>query len=422
MIHEISEIGDALAGLEPGIAADAAAALGGLLGDEGLRSVTQRRLQQFLWYELPMKWSRAQPEQLAVALSPLFDLLGRPLYAAICRSATTAKVLAAYDRDPEEGFRAFQDAERGSGIVPPDLECLVWGSVMGVEEAAAYESCASALELAVASGTLRPKTPGWRLRQRDIVADHLVAERDHEAGPSHLDAIMRERASRWSEGTGELRRRLLEPLLDQLLGEVLTPSGGAEAIEPLRWLLHEIGHGHTLTQSGRLSRILVVRAAQRFGWRQESEPGSAVEVVELLDLYRVAWRVGALRRSAHRLFLTPVGRRFIALPDALWRAVAGQLTMGGDIEAAVTELALAVILDAGHAPPDDLCARLTEILADAGWRDAEDGGTVRHALLMLLRPARLFGFVSVQDAHVALTDLGRAGALVALRDRATRPL
>jgi len=140
---EDQEIGAALALLaveDPAAADDAQAALEWIAGDHGLELVTQHRVQNFCWYELPVKWMTSQDdhERVVAALARAFDLLQMPRYAAICRSATTRGILAAYQVGTGNGKAAFRRAVTASGITPPDLPGLTWGAGMGSQEAGAW--------------------------------------------------------------------------------------------------------------------------------------------------------------------------------------------------------------------------------------------------------------------------------------------
>lgn len=138
------------------------AALGSLTWGEGVSVITQERLQHFLWYGLPMKWltDGEHHRRIASALARPLDLLDLLRYAALCRSATTAEVLDAYDRSDADGKKAFHRAHVASGIRPPDVDGLQWGSVMGLVDSDALSSTAELLELAVAAVTWRPAHGG----------------------------------------------------------------------------------------------------------------------------------------------------------------------------------------------------------------------------------------------------------------------
>jgi hypothetical protein len=105
---EDQEITGALAKLaeqDAEAASDAEAALEWIAGEQGLRLVTQERIQTFCWYELPMKWLTTLDHKVRVAgaVARALDLLGLPRYAAICRSDATRGILGAYEASTEEG-------------------------------------------------------------------------------------------------------------------------------------------------------------------------------------------------------------------------------------------------------------------------------------------------------------------------------
>ena len=80
-------------------AEDAGAALEWIAGDQGQAFITQQRIQNFYWYELPVKWFIDLEGKLRVAeaLARALDLLQLPRYAAVCRSQTTHEILTAYE-------------------------------------------------------------------------------------------------------------------------------------------------------------------------------------------------------------------------------------------------------------------------------------------------------------------------------------
>ncbi len=156
---------------DPEAAGDARAALAWLTGDEGLETISLLRLQEFLWYALPVKWPMSTPGRVGVAkaLGRLFLLAGLERYAGVCSSAGTEKIITAYADGHEEGIAAYTEAIEESNAAPPDTDLLAWGSVMGSQERAAYDACAAALELAFASGELSAGARGWRTKRVDIV-------------------------------------------------------------------------------------------------------------------------------------------------------------------------------------------------------------------------------------------------------------
>jgi hypothetical protein len=159
-----------LAQQDAGSVGSAEAALEWIVGELGLEAITHEHVQNFCWYQLPMKWLISHEEKLrvAVALGEVLGLLQLPRYASICRSQTTREILAAYEESPRLGKAAFRRAAVGSGITPPDLPDFEWGRTMGPQEASAWSSVADFLEVAVASGGLIHVTRGWKKRQKQL--------------------------------------------------------------------------------------------------------------------------------------------------------------------------------------------------------------------------------------------------------------
>src|ERR1700730_15300618 len=156
---------------DPEAGGDETAARAWLTGGEGLESISLRRLQEFLWYALPVKWPMSTPGRVGVAkaLGRLFMLVGLPRYAGVGCTSATETISTAYAEGHEEGIAAYTEAIEESHAAPPDTELLAWGSVMGSQERAAYDACAAALELAFASGELTAGARGWRTKRVDIV-------------------------------------------------------------------------------------------------------------------------------------------------------------------------------------------------------------------------------------------------------------
>jgi hypothetical protein len=435
-VHEPSDtiVAGALARLraeDERLGGDAEAALNTLTWDEGLETITQYGLQTFLWYELPRKWMTdlEGKRHLAMSLGRLLDLVGLPRYAAICRSPETDAVLEAHERGGREGFAAFRQAEERSGVCPPDLPELEWGPVMGMREAGAFWSTAAALELAITGGELRPSSRGWRAAQQVIARQHLAAARPELDGRTWLDVVLVERVEEWARSRGQARRALVEPLVARLRGgPVATPVGAAEAVAPLRWLLARAGEGVSLTQKGNLARPVVVEAVERFGWQPlPNPPRGEDDVFELWVLRDLARELGAVRRSGRRLVAT---RALAGDAEALWRAVASQLSSGDNFGAIVTELVLALLLDAGEVLQAEAVARVHAAVVREGWHDRATGQPPDPQALrrQLADPLRLLGVLDLsreggdwRARTVALTRVGRATALEALRARAAGP-
>jgi hypothetical protein len=177
-VDEKPEIAVALAKLaeqDAAAAEDARAALEWIAGEQGLALITQERIQNFCWYQLPVKWLIGIEGKLRVAegLAHVLYLLQLPRYAAICRSQTTREILSAHEIGTAEGTAAFRRAAAASGIMPPGLPEFEWGATIGFQEASAWSSTADFLEVAVASGDLVPGKRGWKTRQRELVRAHL---------------------------------------------------------------------------------------------------------------------------------------------------------------------------------------------------------------------------------------------------------
>lgn len=184
-----------LSALDERVGSDAEQALNWLTGGHGPAMLTQERVQQFCWYTLPMKFltDADHHRAIAAALTEALDLLELPRYAAIARSDTTTEILAAYERSDAAGKKAFRAASAASGIEPPDVPELEWGSLMGWEESEALSSVAEMLELVIAAGDLVPGARGWKQHQAELVRAHLAAPQLRLGGRSLLEAIRAER-------------------------------------------------------------------------------------------------------------------------------------------------------------------------------------------------------------------------------------
>ena len=106
---------------DPEAAGDAKAALAWLTGDEGLETISLLRLQEFLWYALPVKWPMSTPGRVGVAkaLGRLFLLAGLDRYAGVCSSAGTERIITAYAVRHEDGIAAYTEAIEASNAAPP---------------------------------------------------------------------------------------------------------------------------------------------------------------------------------------------------------------------------------------------------------------------------------------------------------------
>src|SRR5690348_9343105 len=424
---------------DPEAADDARAALAWLTGDEGLETISLLRLQEFLWYALPVKWPMSTPGRVGVAkaLGRLFLLAGMDRYAAVCSSAGTESIITAYADGHEEGIAAYTEAIEESNAAPPDTDLLAWGSVMGPQGRAAYDACAAALELAFASGELGVGARGWRTRRMEIVnrwltgrpeagdgplaSDGLLAGSDAEAGlgAGALDAdglgadglradglgtdglgadglgadglpgtdtwlgrISAERIDAWAHGRPGERSRLARTLIPRLLEPPAVPD---DPLPTLRWLLGHAGEGLRLTARHYISPALVTEAVEEFGWRDQLV-GTLRQELDVFPLHTLRGmaqsEMGAIRRRSTSLVLTKTGKLMTADPAARWHI--GTAALIGpddgpqpDFSVAVREAALMVILTSGPTGYDELTKQLTDLHGVEGWAAGGGAGAGR---------------------------------------------
>ena len=444
---------------DPEAAGDAKAALAWLTGDEGLETISLLRLQEFLWYALPVKWPMSTPGRVGVAkaLGRLFMLAGLDRYAGVCCSAATEKIITAYADGHEEGIAAYTEAIEESHAAPPDTELLAWGSVMGSQERAAYDACAAALELAFASGELSVGARGWRTKRADIVNRWLTGRRNSaETGQvpdgapgsdTWLSRISAERIDAWAHGRPGERSRLARELIPRLLEPPALPD---DPLPTLRWLLGRADEGLRLTARHYIAPALVTEAVDTFGWRDQLV-GTLRQELDVFPLHTLRGmaqtEMGAIRRSRTSLVLTKTGKLMTADPAARWHI--GTAALIGpddgpqpDFSVAVREAALMVILTSGPTGYDELTRLVTDIHGAEGWAAAGLGsgsgaepagqglhGTglasaVRTELYMLrhrLWALHLLGAERSFSAPLSLNETGVAAALSALLARALRP-
>src|SRR5580704_4981462 len=458
---------------DPTAAGDAKAALAWLTGDEGLETISLLRLQEFLWYALPVKWPMSTPGRVGVAraLGRLFDLAGLHRYAGVCASAGTEQIITAYADGHEEGIAAYTEAIDASNAAPPDTELLAWGSVMGVQERAAYDACAAALELAFASGELSVGGRGWRTKRVDLVnrwltggaslrgddppGDPLDPGGTHPPGPplggthppgpplggthppgppgdTWLGRISAERIDAWAHGRPGERSRMARALIPRLLEPPALPD---DPLPTLGWLLGHAEEGLRLTARHYIAPALVTEAVDTFGWRDQLV-GTLRQEMDVFPLHTLRGmaqaEMGAIRRSRTSLVLTKTGKLMTADPAARWHI--GTAALIGpddgpqpDFSVAVREAALLIILTSGPTGYDELTRLLTDIHGVEGWAAGSSTGlssairtelyTLRHRLWAL----HLLGSERSFTAPLSLTDVGVAAALSALLSRALRP-
>ncbi len=441
---------EALTRQDPEAAGDAKAALAWLTGDEGLEVISLLRLQEFLWYALPVKWPMSTPGRVGVAkaLGRLFMLAGLDRYAAVCLSPDTERIITAYAARHEDGIAAYTEAIETSHAAPPDTDLLAWGSVMGPQERAAYDACAAAIELAFASGELVVGARGWRTKRAELVnrwltgrneaallgsGDHPVLDADAAPGAeTWLGRISAERIEAWAHGRPGERSRLARTLIPRLLDPPALPE---DPLPTLRWLLSHADEGLRLTARHYIAPALVTEAVDTFGWRDQlvGTLRQELDVVPLHTLRGMAQaEMGAIRRSRSSLVLTKTGKLMTADPAARWHIGTAALIGADDgpqpdFSVAVREAALLVILTSGPTGYDELTRLLTDIHGVEGWTAGSSTGlasAVRTELYTLghrLWALHLLGGERSYTAPLSLTETGVAAALSALLARALRP-
>jgi hypothetical protein len=435
---ENQEIAVALAKLverDPVAAEDAGAALEWIAGDQGLALVTWERVQNFCWYQLPMKWLISPGDKLRVAgaLAQALNMLQLPRYAAICRSHTTREILSAYEASTRLGKAAFRRSADASGIKPPDLPEFQWGVTMGVQEASAWSSAAEFLEVAIASDDLTPGARGWKTRQQELVATHLNTPQARLLGQTLAQVILTERAETWVNlRRSQTRRRILAAIANRLLHPAQLPTeAAADPLPRLRWLLEQLNDGIALTQTGNLGQRFVQQNAGRFGWDFSRPPRTEDDLFDLHQLRHLAQRLGLARRSGRMLTLTAKGRRLLTDPGQLWRATAAGLLSGNDFSVFAGELFLALLLvDASPVPGEEITATVGQAAGEEGFRESRSGQPPREqdisrAIHGTSNMCRALGLLVAggdwPGRSYSLTGTGKATALEALRARATGP-
>jgi hypothetical protein len=427
-----------LAREDPAIADDARSALRWLTSGGGLETISLLRLQEFLWYVLPTSWPLPVTGHLTVAraLARLLALAGMDRYAEVCVASETEQIITAYGRGYEQGIAAYAKALQASQAAPPDTDLLAWSvpQVMGPEERAAYDSCAAAIELAVASRELRAGVSGWKTRRAALVDRWLTRVGDQPGGDTLLSKISAERIDEWAHGHPGERSQMARRIVPKLLEPPVLPG---EPLPTLRWLLQHADAGLRLTARHYIAPALVGEAARMFGWGVQAD-GKRHQELDLFPLHTLRGlaqhEMGAVRRSGASLVLTRTGR--LMSEDAAVRWHIGTAALIGpddgddpDFTVAVREAALLVAtLNNGPVGFEELAGKLTSLHAAEGWTSRSGNslaGAIRgeiHVLRHRLRALQLLGGDGkAGPLSLALTSTGTAAALSALLARALRP-
>ncbi len=433
-VRDVNAALEALRSEDPRAAQNADAGLQALTAGEGFDGVTQYDLQYFLWYTLPKKFLAPVEAQLEVAdaLGRLLEMAGLPRYAAICRSETTRECIEAVEKD--EGFSAYRRAQKASGVEPPDVDELTWGTYFGFQENAALHGAAAALEMAILAGDLQPGAPGWTKTQKEITRAWLTTSNAAFEGKTPLEAVHTERIEDWLRGRSEARRSILATIAPRLVDPVAVPGDAEKSLGPLRWFLSAAEQEIQLTQKHHLGRAFVQEAAARYEWwdffhRLTTE----LEVPYLHALHQFARRLKLVRRKGRKLLLAPAGRRCLQDIEILWRTVAHGLLVGDNFEQAVGELLFPLLITKGEMQADEIKARIAPVLAEQGWSTRDEwGGSlpidkrgVASGIWDVTKIAEPLGMMTEcgdwQDRSLGLTDFGMATGLEGLRARSIAP-
>jgi hypothetical protein len=432
---EIAAAVATLARRDEQLAGNAGAALQWITGEHGLALLTQERIQNFCWYELPLKWtiSLDAKVQIAVALAQALDLLGLPRYAAICRSPVTGEILAIYEASPSRGKAAFRRAAAASGVVPPGVPGFEWGQAMGFLEAAAWSSASGLLELAVAAGDVVPGARGWKSRQRQLVHSYLDRPQAELAGETFGQAILTERVEIWVNfRRSPSRRRVMAGVAGRLLSQAGSPAGDLrDPLPRLTWLLEEFRSGVGLTRAGNMNRMFVQRNAGLFGWDRARPPRSEHDLADLRRLRCFVERLGFTCSCTQVLKLNAAGRRVLAQPEKLWRLATAGLLKDSDFAVFAGELFLALLL-AGPVPFEEIKGLVKKAAGEEGFRENRTGKPpTGHDIAWAIHRTgdlcRALGLLAEcggdPDGHpYSLTSDGAVTAQEALRARATSPV
>jgi hypothetical protein len=422
---------ETLAREDPAVASDARAALRWLTAGGGLETISQLRLEEFLWHVLPSSWPLSVNGQQAVAraLGRLLALAGLDRYADTCASAATKQIINAYDASSAEGAAAYFATVDASPATPPDTDLLAWGSVRGPEEQAAYEACAAAVEIAIAAQDIKVGASGWRTRRASLVDRWLTMSQPGD--DTLLSRISAERIEEWTHGHPGERSRMAKRIVPRLLEPPQLPG---EPLPTLRWLLQHADAGLPLTSRHYIAPSAVAEAADLFDWGDpDGKRRQELSVFPLHTLRGLAQReMGALRRSGTHLVLTRTGR--LMADDAGVRWHIGTAALLGpddapepDFAVAVREATLLIITLNGNAVSyEELIDRLIRLHGTEGWTSRSGGNlvtairyevaTIGHRLtaLRLLDP-------DGAPSELTLSGTGVAAALSALLARALRP-
>jgi hypothetical protein len=423
-----------LAEMDPPSVDLALAALEWLLPEGAdLADLGQVELQEFLWYQLPLKWlvGTGERHETAWALADLFTVAGFERYAALCRAQQTHWLLDAWQEpDREPARRAMRKAILLSGVDPPDTPLLGWGAISGDAEYLARGQVSLALERVIDSGELVPGQRGWRQVAARITEDLLTMPRLGLSGETLLESVRHERYRSWAAGSPAVRQSLLTQMLPLLDNEVGAPAEASECLTPLQWLLQHVD-GATLTQTGRLPRALVVEANDKFGWFDlvGFKVRTEADLPELAVLSQLARRARLTTTRGRKVSLSAMGRRALGDPSMLWRLVIAEIFRASSYEGEGAALAGATLVKAGTTVPRPTVQAKVGAALTGRWYTASGDTLGKYAGSHATRDfgllAEVFGWIEHDDKWSnptwTLTEPGREAVLMGLQLQARTP-
>lgn len=401
--------------------------------------ITQIQLQELLWRHVHFKWFIPEDPNHAPWLADVreglafvFGRVGLDRYAFLCRSSLTEMVHDAFARSDDEGWQAYLAAGKRSGVVPPDLDDLVWGELMGLAETEAFYHVSSVLEAAVAAGTLVPGGRAWKQRQKEIASATLDVPEPERGGQTRRERIMAERRDSWGRATnGIALGALRKSSLPEIAKPGVLPEPLERSVRPLQWLMNAIGTGTQLTPGGNLSRAFSAAAADALGWKVfETRVWSESDVPNLCWMHELLPKLRAVRRDGRKLLLTKTGAAMAAEPSRTWDALVSMFAELPGPEGMALEITLLLLLGPEPQGEDLLMDRVAALMTDYGYRMSPDSRPVegldvrgstampRNVLeaLLLLEESGPW-----QSRKLMLTAAGHALARAVLQRRATAP-
>jgi hypothetical protein len=418
-----------------------------LSAGQGPGMITLAGLQNWAWWLLPKRsyadeydWWVATVE----AAARLFDRLGAPGYVAVCRSETTARVLAAWHVSRSKGLAATRRALDASPVEPPDLADFAWGTTFGVWESDARGAVEVALERAIDEGRLDPSSRTWRTTAAAICVETIDAPVPGDVAQSWRSLVQAERAEQWASGARvppdqrNERQRVAARYLSP--PPAPDPTTAAGPLRLLAWFARACAEGVTLTASGYLPPALVAEAADVHGWWEwDKPPRSEADLWQLRLVHHAAVKLGVVRRRGRTLATTKPGHSVEGDPLGWWPRLVRLGQGHNDYRDAVFEAAALAIVDGGTHETAHVRSWVGEWLVGQCWQTDGDLMTVAdhgNHVYDAINPWRLWGLVDyregrwsstpdeprqVEPTTVTVTDAGRAAAVLWLHHRITGP-